>query len=167
MPNEVTVTIRGDMGEYFRSMREEIPPILTSLAQATVQATIPKAPGRLGYTLSADPARPIGHNAWESGIISTDAEKFHWHEFGTGIHKEKGAKARYPITAKQSHGKLAFVKEGKLRVIKGKGGAPAIVMHPGVPARGMLRQAIREMLPPYMEMFRRLGMRVLPTWGRG
>ena len=160
------------MGEYFQGIREGIPPILTSLAQATVQATIPKAPGRLGYTLTAEPSRLTGPDKWESGIISNDAEKFWWHEFGTGLHKEKGEKRAYPIvptgeyrTSKQQIPYLKFKKEGKYIMKTSRSGKS--IMHPGVPARGMLRQAIREMLPPYMEMFRRLGMRVLPTWGRG
>jgi len=169
-PSAVIVEIRGDIGQYFEGIREEIPAILTSLAEATVQATIPKTPkdtGSLAYGLTVNPAQPTGPDSWESGITSNDAKKFYWHEFGTGIHKEKAARKEYPITAKKPHRMLVFEKEGKVVFVRGKAGGPAIIQHPGVPARGMLRQAIREVLPAYMEMFRKLGLKVLPTWGRG
>lgn len=167
LPSAVIVEIRGDIEGYFQGIREEIPAILTSLAEATVQATIPKAPGSLGYGLTVNPAQPTGPDSWESGITSNDAKLFYWHEFGTGIHKEKGAQKEYPITARKPHRMLVFEKEGKVVFVRGKAGGPAIVQHPGVPARGMLRQAIREILPAYMEMFRKLGLKVLPTWGKG
>lgn len=170
MPSEVVVEFRGSIEEYMQGTREEIPPILTSLAQAVVQTAIPKTPhagrGRIGASLIAIPTRPIGPDIWESAIDSTEANLVRWHEFGTGIHAEKAAKRRIPITATRPHRMLVFEKEGKTRFIRGRAGEPARVMHPGVPARGFLRAAIRQQLPIYMEMFERIGIRrPMVSWG--
>jgi len=55
---------------------------------------------------------------------------------------------------------LVFEKEGRVRFIRGKAGAPAVVRHPGVKATRMLRNAIDYMLPRYLQIFEQLGLDV-------
>jgi len=114
----------------------------------------------VGGSLTADPAQPIGPNEWESGIISSDAKLFYWHEFGTGQYKERGGGEKYPITATRSHRMLVFEKEGTVKFIRGKAGSPAVVRHPGVKATKMLSRAIDYMFPRYLQIFEQLGLDV-------
>lgn len=163
LPNEVKIETRGNIGDYFQKMRENVPPVLTSLAQATTQRAASDSPGgasgKVGGSLTPEPARPTGPDKWESAIISSDAKLFYWHEFGTGQYKEGGGE-KYPITATRPHRMLVFEKEGKVRFIRGKAGAPAVVRHPGVKATKMLRNAIDYMLPRYLQIFEQLGLDV-------
>lgn len=159
MPNAVTVEIRGSIKEYFQGIREEAPLILSSFIGASTQQAAEMSPGgssgRVGGSLSPEPARPTGPNTWEGGIISSDAKLVYWHEFGTGERKEGGG-SKYPITATKPHRMLVFEKEGTVKFIKGKAGAPAIVSHPGVFPTRMLRRAITALLPRYVAMFEEL-----------
>jgi len=159
LPNAVTVEIRGSVKEYFRGIREEIPLILSSFIEASTRQAAEMAPGGssggVGGSLSPEPARPTGPNTWEGGIISSDAEKVLWHEFGTGERKEDGG-SKYPIIATKPHRMLVFTKEGTVKFIRGKAGAPAIIKHPGVFPTRMLRRAIIALLPRYMIMFEQL-----------
>lgn len=166
LPNVITVEIRGNIKEYFQGIREEIPLILGSFIEASTQQAAEMSPGGssggVGGTLSPEPARPTGPNTWEGGIVSSDAKKVYWHEFGTGERKGGGG-SKYPITATKPHRMLVFEKEGAVRFIRGKAGGPAIVKHPGVFPTRMLRRAITALLPRYMDMFEELLKRTRVT----
>jgi len=154
--------MRGNIKDYFRQVRGQIPQLLTSLAQASTEQAAMMAPGGssggVGGTLTAEPCRPTGPNTWEAGILSSDAKKVFWHEFGTGERKEEGGGSKYPIIATKPHRMLVFEKEGTVKFIRGKAGGPAIVRHPGVFPSRMIRRAIAALLPNYIVMFGELGL---------
>jgi len=159
LPNAVNVEIRGSIKDYFRQVRGQIPQILSSFIEASTRQAAEMAPGGssggVGGSLSPEPARPAGPDTWEGGIISSDAKKVYWHEFGTGERKEGGG-SKYPIIATKPHRMLVFTKEGTVKFIRGKAGAPATVKHPGVFPTRMLRRAITALLPRYMVMFEQI-----------
>lgn len=157
-PNKVEVEIRGSIDEYFEGIREEIPSVLDSFTQDVVKSAGEKSPGgssgQIGSSLTADPARPVGPASWESGIISSDAQLVYWHEFGTGERKEEGG-SKYPITPHKPPWALRFywAKKGGIVFFKH-------VEHPGVKASRMLRTAIEEKFPTFLQAIVSMGWHI-------
>lgn len=163
MPNEIKLIIRGSIREHMQGIRAEIPSILTPYTRAVKDAAASKSPGgsagKVGGSLIDIPAMQVGPDTWESGIASYRPKLVFWHEFGTGERKEGGGE-RYRIVATKPHRMLVFEKEGVTRFIRGKGGAPAVVRHPGVKASRMIRDAMKQHAPTLIQAMVSLGIRV-------